>query len=45
MRKTKFIEAWNNTDSIEIALFASLAFCLGWGVYYVIIAAVERFFG
>ena len=26
MRKTKFIEAWNNTDSIEIVLFASLAF-------------------
>lgn len=36
---------WNNTDSIELVLFASLAFCLGWGVYQVIIAAFERFFG
>jgi len=34
---------WNNTDSIEIALFASLAFCMGWGLYHVIIAAFERF--
>ena len=34
---------WNNTDSIELVLFASLAFCLGWSVYQVIIAAIERF--
>jgi hypothetical protein len=25
---------WNNTDSIEIVLFASLAFCVGWGLYH-----------
>jgi hypothetical protein len=36
---------WNNTDSIEIVLFATLTFCLGWGVYQVIIAIIERFFG
>ena len=36
---------WNNTDSIEIVLFAALAFCLGWGVYHTIIAIIERFFG
>lgn len=34
---------WNNTDSIEIVLFASLAFCIGWGIYQVIIALAERF--
>ena len=36
---------WDNTDSIELVLFASLAFCVGWGVYHVIIALGERFFG
>jgi len=38
-------EWWRNTDSIEIALFASLAFCIGWGLYQVAVAAFERFFG
>ena len=35
---------WNNTDSIEIVLFASLAFCLGWGVYQIILGLIGRFF-
>ena len=38
-------EWWRNTDSIEIVLFASLAFCIGWGIYHVVVAAIERFFG
>ena len=41
---SKFKLWWDNTDSIELARFASLAFCIGWGLYQVVIAAVERFF-
>ena len=35
---------WNNTDSIEMALFAAIAFCLGWGIYQVIVGLIGRFF-
>ena len=35
---------WNNTDSIEIVLFASLAFCVGWGLYHTVIGVIDRFF-
>jgi hypothetical protein len=35
---------WYKTDSIEMFLFATLAFCLGWGIYQVAIALVGRFF-
>jgi len=35
---------WRNTDSMEIVLFASLAFCVGWGIYQIIIALIGRFF-
>ena len=42
---SKFKTWWHNTDSIEIVLFASLAFCVGWGLYHVVIGLVERFFG
>jgi hypothetical protein len=35
---------WYTTDSIEKVLFATLAFCLGWGIYQVAIALVGRFF-
>lgn len=34
---------WDNTDSIELVLFATLAFCVGWGIYQVIIALIGRF--
>ena len=33
----------SNTDSIEIVLIASLAFCLGWGIYQIIIGLIGRF--
>lgn len=36
-------EWWNNTDSIELVLFAALASCVGWGVYQFIIALIGRF--
>ena len=39
----KLKQLWDNTDSIEIVLFAALAFCMGWGIYHTIIAAIERF--
>lgn len=42
MKKLK--EMWDNTDSIEMFLFATLAFCLGWGLYQVVIALIGRFF-
>ena len=29
----------------DYMVFASLAFCVGWGLYHVVIGAVERFFG
>ncbi len=35
---------WHNIDSIELLLFASLAFCLGWGVYQIILGLIGRFF-
>jgi len=34
---------WDNTDSIELVLFAALASCIGWSVYQVIIALIGRF--
>jgi len=36
---------WDDHDSIELVLFASLAFCVGWGLYHVVVAFIERFFG
>jgi len=42
MKKLK--QMWNNTDSIEIALIASLAFCLGWGTIYTILELIKRFY-
>tara|TARA_Y100000052_G_scaffold27106_1_gene33691 strand:+ start:1233 stop:1361 length:129 start_codon:yes stop_codon:yes gene_type:complete len=41
MKKLK--QMWNNTDSIEIVLIASLAFCLGWGIYQIVIGLIGRF--
>ena len=41
MKKLK--QFWNDTDSIELVLFASLAFCMGWGIYQIIIGLIGRF--
>tara|TARA_Y200000002_G_C22617697_1_gene636754 strand:- start:475 stop:603 length:129 start_codon:yes stop_codon:yes gene_type:complete len=34
---------WHNTDSIEMVLFAAIAFCLGWGAYQVVLGLIGRF--
>jgi hypothetical protein len=41
----KFKQWWHETDSIEMVLFASLAFCVGWGLYHVVIGLIDRFIG
>jgi len=41
----KFKQWWYETDSIEMVLFASLAFCVGWGLYHVVIGLIDRFIG
>ena len=38
-----FRQWWYEHDSIELVLFASLAFCVGWGLYHVILGLIGRF--
>tara|TARA_B100000925_G_scaffold286361_1_gene263929 strand:+ start:113 stop:253 length:141 start_codon:yes stop_codon:yes gene_type:complete len=38
-----FRQWWFEHDSIELVLFASLASCVGWAGYQVVIALIGRF--